>query len=107
MEPGAGKAERTLAAIIFEYLDNPALWPVLIAFLGHLAIVLAPLQRHAWVDHDPRAMVTLAIALAGTTAAAAFERRMRGRLGWLTVSLAMTWAVGAAVAYFALEMPFI
>ncbi len=107
MEPGASKAERTLAETIFEYLDNPALWPVFIALLGHFAIVLAPLLRSAWVDHSPRAGVVLLLALAGTFAGGSFERKMRGRLGWLTVSLVLTWLAGGAVAYFALEMPFI
>lgn len=101
------RLERGVVEVIFQYLDEPLLWPVLFALLGHLVIVIAPLGVYAYRDHSPLALLGLLLLVAGSVAGAVFEHRHRGRPGALTLGLSTTWLVSAGVAWLGVTTSFI
>jgi hypothetical protein len=86
---------------ILPYLREHVLLPVLLALLGHVVIVLAPLMLWAWRTGSGLAAVLLVALAAATTGLCAFEAVRFRRPGVVTLTLSGLWVVSAAVAWFA------
>ncbi len=83
------------------YVRNPSLWPVLVALLGHVVIVIAPLMLAVWRVGSVAAGVVLVALAALTLGACVVEARALKRPGGVGVSLALTWAAALGVAWLA------
>lgn len=83
---------------VLPYLGEPALWPVLIALLGHVVVVLTPLMLAVWRVQSPAA----ALALAGALALTFWLSRVGWRIEqypWLLAATALaTWLSSFAFA---------
>lgn len=86
---------------VLAYVHQPNLWPVAVAILGHVVLLLTGLELIGWRTGSAVAWVAL-VALGGLTAwLAALEVRAYARPGGAWVALALTWAASVALAWFA------
>jgi hypothetical protein len=86
---------------VLPYLREPVLWPVLLAVMGHVVLVVTALELAVWrVRSIESGVVLLALAL-GSAGATLFEVRRSGRPGPVTVTLALSWAASVGGAWLA------
>jgi len=93
----SGSAIVRVDRFLANYVSDPMLWPVMLAVLGHVIIVIAPVILLAVRDRHPLGIVGLAFAL--VSSASLFVRRGRPRarvLGWLVLA---TWVASAGMAW--------
>ena len=84
---------------VWTYLREPSLWPVALALLGHVMIVLAPVMLFAWRDGNPFAYLALFLVISGTVHLMWLEVRHIRRPGAVTLALTLTWAAAVGVAW--------
>lgn len=89
------------------YLRDPALRPVLVAVLGHVAVALAPLLLYAWRNGSVAAAGASVVVAVASVGAIGFEVARFRRPGGVTVSVLATWAASMLVAWIALRTGFI
>ena len=89
------------------YVRNPSLWPVLVALLGHVVIVLTPLMLAVWRVGSGLAGLGLVLLAGLTVAACGMEARALRRPGAVALSLGLTWAAAVALAWVAEETGFL
>jgi hypothetical protein len=102
--PHGGVKNEELSGVegwILPYLRDSTLWPVLVVVIAHVVPFIAPMLLLAIRDLRVSAMGALLVIAYVTFAGARWEVRNGGRLGALSAVLAVTWAVGAIVAYVA------
>jgi hypothetical protein len=80
------------------YANEPALWPVLFAIIGHVVVVLAPLLLAVFRDRFMPAGAILFVFVSTTLALINSERRATGSLGALTGTLVVTWSLAVLIA---------
>ena len=80
------------------YVREPALWPVALAVLGHVVVVLAPLMLAVHRVGSWLAAAALGGIAALTLVPVVHEVRVHGRPGAVFVALALTWVVSVAAA---------
>lgn len=86
---------------ILPYLREPSLWPVLIAVMGHVVVVVVALELDVWREGSIGSGITLAALIAATAGGCGFEVRRVGGPGALTYTLALTWAASVGGAWIA------
>ncbi len=94
--------EHWLEKFVLPYITNSALWPVLFAILGHVAVVLAMPMVNVWRDHDVFSAVFLGFLLFGPCfAVMRWEFSTARKPGPLTWTILITWGMGAGLALLA------
>ncbi len=83
---------------VWPYLSESMLWPVWIALLGHVVVVVAGMMLVAWRDGTPEAWIGLAVLGLASAALAIWELRIDGRPGGMSLSLLGTWLSSLALA---------
>jgi hypothetical protein len=86
---------------VLPYLREPALWPVLVAIMGHVVVAVVALELALWRERSVGSGALLALLLAGSGAATTFEIRRSGRPGAVTATLALSWAASVGGAWLA------
>lgn len=86
---------------ILPYVDDFALWPVLVALLGHVLVVMVPLEIALVRGPSMAAAAVLAAMLAATGELVRMEWKARGRPGLLTAIGVGMWTVSVPCAYYA------
>jgi len=81
------------------YMEDASLRPVLLAFIGHVVILLVPVMLAVWRTQNLPAVGTLIIMLVGSGMIANTERQIRGRLGAFSLVLLLTWIAGVALSW--------
>lgn len=85
---------------VLPYLREPALAPVLVALLGHVVVVLAPLMLWSWRTGSGVAAGLLVGLGLGSLGLCAFELWRFRRPGAVTLTLLVLWAVSVGAAWF-------
>lgn len=83
---------------VIPYMEEPFLWPVLVAILGHIVILLAFLLVGAWregISPPLAGIAALGVVSVGLVNA---EVRYRRRPGAVAITVVLTWLVSAGVA---------
>ena len=86
------------------FFRERALWPVLVAILGHVMMLFALAVLEVWRGTGFWAAL---VSVALTAGIAVWEVRIQGRPGALALSLAGTWAAAAGIVALALETGFL
>jgi hypothetical protein len=89
-----------LAEWVLPYLREPALMPVLLALLGHVVVVLAPLMLAVWRVHSVEAALLLLLVAGGSVFPLRWECLDEGRPGGVSATVVLTWLASVAAAYF-------
>ncbi len=89
-----------LAKWVLPYLKEPALLPVLLALLGHVVVVLAPLMLAVWRVHSGWAAVLLVVAAVGSAFPIRWEWLDEGGPRGVSAVVVLTWLVSLAAAVF-------
>lgn len=84
---------------VWPYLRDSKLWPVWIAVLGHVVVVLAGLMLVVWREGTPEAWVGLVVLLLGSAALSVQELRVSGRPGPVIASLSLTWLASVGLGW--------
>ena len=85
---------------VLVYVHQPNLWPVAVAILGHVVLVLTGLELIGWRTGSPLPWIAL-VALGALSAwLGALEIRTYGRPGGAWVALALTWLTSGALSWF-------
>jgi len=84
---------------ILPYIQEPTLWPVLFALLGHVVVIIAPMmlfvQRHGSV----KSLIGLCLMAFVSAAFIRFELKYRRRPGGVSFTVLLTWASAAGLAW--------
>lgn len=83
---------------VLPYLYEPALFPVLLALLGHVVVVLAPLMLIVARVHHVGAALALLLAAAASSFPLRWEWNADGRPGKVAATVLLTWAFSAGAA---------
>lgn len=83
---------------ILPYLGEPGLWPVLVAILGHVVVLIAPMLLGIWRGAAIMA-VPLTAVLMGSFSLIRMEVRSIGRPRWFTFTVVGCWVGAVLVAY--------
>lgn len=83
------------------YVREPALWPVLIALLGHVVVGLSPLMLSVWRTGSVYAGLALLGLLLGSCGLVAFEIYRFRWPGPVALTCLLTWLAGGGVAWLA------
>ena len=86
---------------ILPYLEDMSLWPVLVAVLGHVLVVLVPLELAFVRGPNLAALAVLSVLLVVTAEVVRMELRALGRPRWLTLIAVGMWAASVPCAYYA------
>jgi hypothetical protein len=89
---------RFLDLVVEPLVRDSLLWPVLVAFVGHLVAGLSYALVFSLRDRRPVALLALAFALFITISGVRTELRVRGRPSTLTAILTVSWLLAAGVA---------
>ena len=84
---------------VLPYLNRSALWPVLIAILGHIWVVLGLLLLRLARRGDALSWVVLLGLLLASVWAISFEVQCTRRPGGLTAVVISTWLLSAGLAW--------
>ena len=95
IEPRVHWLERLLTA----YVDEPALWPVLFAIVGHLAVLIALPLLQVIRSGSLLSMAVLVVLAAPSLAAVRWEWRKKGRPGSGSFVVLLTWLTGLGMAW--------
>ena len=85
---------------ILPYFEDSALWPVLIAILGHVLVLIVPLLAFAYRSRNPVSYVFIAALVFVTGQLAWVEFRAVGRPGAITGVVAVLWASSIPLAWY-------
>ncbi len=83
---------------VLPYFDREVLWPVLIALLGHVVVIVVPLMLAVYRVGSLTAVVGVLFSLSLSVAFCWFEVRHKGRPGSVVVAIALTWAASIGLA---------
>lgn len=86
---------------VLDYVDEPALWPVVVVAIAQVSTVLALAMLRLVRDGNLLAGAALFALVFPSVAVCRWERGLRGRLGGLTVTVVLMWLVGALFAWLA------
>lgn len=86
---------------VIPYVREPALWPVLLALLGHVVVAIAPMLLAAWRTREPWAFVGLAAMVALSAWLVGFELRRFHRPRGVTAVVVGTWLCSVGLAWLA------
>lgn len=86
---------------ILPYLEDMSLWPVLVAVLGHVLVVLVPLELAFVRGPSLAAAAVLSVLLVVTFEMVRMEIRALRRPGWLTAIGIGMWVASVPCAYYA------
>jgi hypothetical protein len=92
---------------ILPYVRIPALFPVVLAIVGHVVVFAALLVLNTWRDRNPFAAAGLLLLVAGTVRVVVAEWRRLRRTGPLVTWLLAAWALTGGLVALALRFPFI
>ena len=84
---------------VLPYLSEPALWPVLVALLGHVVVVIVPLMLAVARHGSVAAALALVGLLGGSVAVVRWEWRVHGRPSGVTVAVLSTWLMSLVSAW--------
>jgi hypothetical protein len=84
---------------VLPYVDDIALWPVLFALLGHVAVILVPLMVQVIRNQSLPALGVLGVLLWNTSLIVRMELRATGRPGRLTAAMVLTWVASLPLAW--------
>lgn len=100
-EEGEGTGQRPFVERwILPYVEDPALWPVLLVVIAHVVVFLAPLELYAVRDFHVLSIGVLLWLAFMSVQAVRDEVRHIGRFGTIGWLLAVTWALSFVAAYF-------
>jgi len=86
---------------VMPYILEEALWPVLVAFLGHVIVAIAPMLLYVVRDRSVAAGALLFVMLALTAYPPLVEVRALRRPGAVTVVFVLIWCGSALIAWIA------
>ena len=86
---------------LLPYLREPSLWPVAVAVLGHVVVVLAPLMLVLWRTGSVAAGMALGVLLVASLWPVRWEVGAQGRPGCATGVLVVVWVVSGLTAWLA------
>lgn len=86
---------------VMPFLREPALWPVAVAVVGHVVVLLAVILLTAARSPSPWAWAALILLGLSTGGQVVREIRATGRPGLWTGTLLGTWAAAAGLALLA------
>jgi hypothetical protein len=84
---------------VLPYVDDIALWPVLVALLGHVAVILVPLMVQVIRNQSIPALGVLAMLAWNSWLVVRMELRAIGRAGRLTAAMLGTWTISLPLAW--------
>jgi len=99
-EIGAETKVSVLERWVLPYIEDSALWPVLIVVIAHVVAFIAPLCLYAIRERSLVAMVAVAWLAFLTVQGMRYEKGLRGRFGSFSWLLLVTWAASGVAAYF-------
>ncbi len=85
---------------VLPYLENRALWPVWVALVGHVVVVVAGLVLLAVRTELPEAFVVLGLVIAGSGWLVVRDARASGP-GGVTLTVGLGWATSLGLAWLA------
>ena len=100
-EPEDDRADQSPTAeqFLMHYLEDSALWPVVVVVVGH-AVALASFSLLLAVrERKLSAVFVMALLLYGSFLAIRWEYRKHGHLKIIALLLAITWALSGLTAY--------
>jgi hypothetical protein len=86
---------------VLPYVEEMALWPVLVALLGHVVVIVVPLMLHIYRNGPGFNVFVLGLFVAASVWLVRMELRARGGPGGLTWVMLGTWLVSFPFAWFA------
>ncbi|HHO50737.1 MAG TPA: hypothetical protein ENK18_07640 [Deltaproteobacteria bacterium] len=84
---------------VWPYLSNSTLWPVWVALLGHVVVVITGLLLLAWREGTPEAWLLLLLLSLGSAVLGIQELRVSGRPGGVIASLVLTWLASMGLGW--------
>ena len=84
---------------VLPYVREPALWPVLVALLGHVVVGIAPLVLYVVREGGLRSELFLATLVLGSLGLVGFELWRFRRPGGVTAALVGTWITSLGLAW--------
>ena len=100
MEQGEGWPE-WVETWVFPYVEEMALWPVLVALLGHVVVIIVPLMLHIYRHGAGYNAAVLGLFLVGSMWLVRVELQARGGPGGVTWVMLGTWLSTLPLAWFA------
>lgn len=88
---------------VMPYLEDSALWPVLIVIIAHIVAFTAPVLLFAFRDRRFVGMAALLLMGFASVQAVRYDLGRRGRPAAITGLLTACWVLSSAAAYFASE----
>ncbi len=85
---------------VLPYIEDSALWPVLIVLIAHAMAFISPMIAFTVRDHSFAAGLVVIWLAYLSFRGAQYERRVRDRYGSFTWVLVVTWAVSLVGAYY-------
>ena len=100
-EPEDPRADQSpsLERFIMRYLEDAALWPIVIVIIGHLVALASFALLFSVRERRLSAFFATGLLLWASFLALRWEYRRHGHLGIITVLLAITWLLSALTAY--------
>lgn len=86
---------------VIPYVREPALWPVLLALLGHVVVALVPMMLATVRDQAGWAILGLLALSALSAWLVGFEVRRFHRPRGVTLAVVSTWLVSVGLAWLA------
>ena len=86
---------------VLPYVRDEALWPVLVALLGHVVVIFAPLVLYVVRTRSPTALGALSLLVLASVGLVGFETVRFRRPGGVTLVVLATWAVSLGLAWLA------
>lgn len=84
---------------VMPFIEDTGLWPVLVAFIGHVVVLIAPTLLMAWRNWNALAFAPVFL-LAAISGWFLHLDLARGRgPGSVTATVLLTWVLGVVVAY--------
>lgn len=83
---------------VLPYIREPMLWPVLIAVLGHVVLLVALDMLAVYRSGDAGAVVMLVLMMAATIYLVVREVRIVGRPAGVSATLVLSWLASVASA---------
>lgn len=84
---------------VMPYLEESALWPVLIALLGHVVLLFAVMILAFARSLNPLAGFGVGLLVLGSVDLVRNERAAMGRLGRVTWTVVLTWLASLLTAW--------
>jgi hypothetical protein len=85
---------------VLPFIRESGLWPVLVALLGHVLVLIAPLLLALWRG-NPGASVPLTVLILASFWLCKTEHEANGRLGAVTGVVLGSWLASAGLAWVA------